>query len=59
MIINENVKENDINGFADRIEELIKDPILRIKMGKEGRAFVKKNYDSFKLVDKLVSIYNN
>ena len=53
------VKENDISGFADCIEALIKDPSKAVKMGKEGRKFVAENYSSTYLVDKLVSIYLN
>lgn len=52
------VKENDIKGFADAIETLIKNPKLVNSMGKCGREFVKNNYDSNVLVDRLVSIYN-
>jgi len=53
------VKENDINGFADCIEALIKDPQRAKKMGEEGRKFVEENYNSKDLVDKLISIYKN
>ena len=52
------VKENDINGFADSIESLINDPQKAENMGKEGRKFVKDNYDSSILVDKLLAIYH-
>ncbi len=51
------VNENDISGFADCIEALIKDPPKAEKMGKEGRRYVEENYNSKDLVDKLVSIY--
>ncbi|MDN3725283.1 glycosyltransferase [Aequorivita sp. SDUM287046] len=51
------VQENDISGFADRIEELIKNPQKAKKMGEEGRKFTVQNYDTKVLVDKLVSVY--
>lgn len=51
------VKENDIAGFADAIESIYKDSLKAINMGKKGRKFVKENYSSEVLVDKLVSIY--
>ncbi len=53
------VKENDIKGFADKIEFLINNPEKAIQMGIEGRKFVVKNYDSNVLVDKLISIYKS
>ncbi|WP_286760399.1 glycosyltransferase [Salegentibacter sp. UBA1130] len=51
------VKENDISGFADAIEELILSKELGEKMGKRGREFVEKNYDSSVLVKKLLDLY--
>lgn len=51
------IKEKDVNDFADKIEILLKDKNLRKKMGKEGRMFVKKNYDSRVLGDRLEKIY--
>lgn len=51
------VKENDIKAFADCIELLIKNPEKAKKMGKEGRDFVIRNYNSNNLVDELISIY--
>ncbi|WP_410004678.1 glycosyltransferase [Aequorivita nionensis] len=51
------VKENDIEGFADCIETLIKDPQKAKKMGKEGRRYIEENYNSKDLVDRLISIY--
>ncbi|PKD21136.1 hypothetical protein APR41_12025 [Salegentibacter salinarum] len=51
------VKKNDIGGFADAIEKLILNRELREKMGKLGREFVEKNYDSSFLVKKLLDLY--
>lgn len=51
------VAENDINGFADCIEKLIKDPHKAKEMGKLGRKYVEENYQSKNLVEDLVSIY--
>ena len=52
------VKENDIIGFADKIEFLINNPLFVESMGKKGREFVKKNYDSKILVKQLLDIYS-
>lgn len=51
------VKEGDIQGFADRIEELMADEALRAEMGRAGRAFVVENYDTKVLTKRLVEIY--
>jgi colanic acid/amylovoran biosynthesis glycosyltransferase len=51
------LREKDINGFSDAIEELINNEELRLKMGEVGRAFVVENYDSKVLVQKLLEVY--
>ena len=51
------VKEGDIEGFADRIELLIKDKELRAAMAKAGRDFVVENFDTKVLGDRLSTIY--
>lgn len=51
------IKENDISGFADAIQNLIENPTMAKFMGEKGKEFVKQNYDSKKLVKRLVSIY--
>ena len=51
------VKENDLDSFVDKIACLIEDSELRLKMGKAGRKFVKKNYDSKVLGNKLEAFY--
>ncbi|MCF6182626.1 glycosyltransferase [Lutibacter sp.] len=51
------VKQKDILGFVDKIEELIKNSKLKDSMGLEGRNFIVKNYDSKILCNKLVNYY--
>lgn len=51
------VKENDITGFADILENIINNPKKAAEMGKKGRVFVVENYDSNVLVNNLISIY--
>ncbi|QYA24027.1 colanic acid biosynthesis glycosyltransferase WcaL [Gramella sp. MT6] len=51
------IKENDLNEFANKLEILQNDNILRREMGKEGRAYVKKNFDSRVLGDRLEKVY--
>ena len=52
------IKEKDIEAFADKIELLMKDEDLRIKMGKTGRDFVVSNFDTKILGDKLLQLYS-
>ncbi|MFD1095228.1 glycosyltransferase [Salegentibacter chungangensis] len=52
------VKKNDLETFADKVEELINNEALRIEMGKKGRKFVIENYDSKILGTQLENIYN-
>ncbi|WP_353955670.1 glycosyltransferase family 4 protein [uncultured Algoriphagus sp.] len=51
------VKEGDIDGFLEKIQLLIDQSDLREKMGKAGRAFVKKYFDSKVIGDQLESVY--
>lgn len=53
------VKEGDIDGFVEKIQFLIDNPELRRKMGRAGREFVKDNFDSKVIGDKLMGIYAN
>jgi colanic acid/amylovoran biosynthesis glycosyltransferase len=52
------VNEGDIDGFVEKIQLLIDQPELRVKMGNAGREFVKKHFDSKVIGDKLMSVYN-
>jgi len=51
------IKEYDLPGFSNCIEELISDTDLCDEMGIAGRKFVKDNYDIRILGDKLEDIY--
>ena len=51
------VKEKDLEGFVEKITCLIEDPQLKLRMGKAGREFVQKNYDSYVLCEKLEAYY--
>ena len=51
------VKSKNISAFADKIEYLINNKDKRMAMGKAGRAFVTKNYDSRILGNRLESLY--
>jgi len=53
------VRQNDIHEFADKIEYLIKNELIRQKMGEAGREFVRNNYDIKLLVDRLEGIYKS
>jgi L-malate glycosyltransferase len=60
---------NEVTGFlvpakdpvstALKIEELIKNPELSMKMGKAGREFVNENYNWKKCVNQMMDIYND
>ncbi len=52
------VKEGDIIGFADKLEQLIHSRELRVSMGKFGRRFVQENFDLNVLGKDLLKIYN-
>ncbi len=51
------VKENNIQGFVDAIETLILNEKLKIEMGQKGRDFVRKNFDSTIVLEKLIVLY--
>ncbi len=62
MIDNETgyvVHEKDIKGFADKVEYLMKNPLIRRKMGERGREFICKYYDSKIVGEKLERFYYN
>lgn len=52
-------EEGDADGLAERILLMIERPDLRMKMGREGRSFVEREYDINKLNDRLVGLYTN
>jgi colanic acid/amylovoran biosynthesis glycosyltransferase len=51
------VPERDVEALADRIGFLIEHPELWAKMGAAGRAHVEKHFDSNKVNDRLVELY--
>ena len=53
------VKEGDIEGFADKIQLLSENPNLKAELGTNGRNFVRENYDSKVLGERLERIYIN
>lgn len=52
------VNEGDLVGFVDKIQTLINNSYLRVKMGKAGRQFVEKHFDSKVIGDKLMASYS-
>ena len=51
------VPQRDADALAEKLLDLIRQPHLWPKMGRAGRTFVEKHYDSRKLNDRLVEIY--
>ena len=51
------VPQRDVDALAEKILYLIRHPHLWPEMGRAGRRFVEKHYDSLKLNDRLVEIY--
>ncbi|WP_262247649.1 glycosyltransferase [Parapedobacter soli] len=51
------VKEQDLEGFCDKIELLASNPNLRSTMGKAGREYVKHNFDSRILGQQMENYY--
>lgn len=52
------VSADDIEGYINKLEVLIRDENLRVKMGKEGRDRVGKYFDYKNIIKKTVSLYN-
>ena len=52
------IEENNIDSFVKHIEKLISNPDLKIKMGNKGAEFVKSNFDSKILINRLEEIYS-
>ncbi len=53
------VQEKDTPAMAERLRQLIRDPELRTKMGKAGRAHVETNYDRKNEMDNLEKHFEN
>jgi colanic acid/amylovoran biosynthesis glycosyltransferase len=51
------VPERDVDAIAEKLSYLIEHPQLWTKMGQAGRARVEADYDTSKLNDELVEIY--
>lgn len=51
------VPEKSVEGLAEKIMILIKNPALRREMGLKGRSKIERNFDSSKQVRRLESIY--
>lgn len=51
------VPERDVDAIAQRLTYLIEHPQIWTKMGKAGRAYVEKHYNTHVLNDELVRIY--
>ena len=52
------VNPDDIDSYISKLEVLIKDKNLRIKMGKEGREKVKKYFSYNNIIKKTINLYN-
>ena len=52
------VEERDVDSLANRLTYLIDHPEIWPEMGRAGRNCVQKYYDSNKLSDRLVSVYD-
>ncbi len=53
------VPARNINEMAKKIEYLIKNPKIRLRMGIYGRKHIIKNYDINKLNSRLIKIFQN
>lgn len=51
------VPERNVDAIAEKLSYLIKHPEIWPRMGQAGRAYVEKHYDTNKLNDQLVEIY--
>lgn len=52
------VPERDVEKLAEKLLWLIEHPLNWVSMGKAGRAYVEKHYDTNQLNDRLVEIYH-
>lgn len=51
------IRPYDIDAMADRIDELLKDPALRLQMGTAGREWVSTQFSEEKFLSRLLEIY--
>lgn len=51
------VEEGDIDTFVNRVQYLMDHPLMKVEMGKAGREFVKNRFDSKKIGEQLIKIY--
>jgi colanic acid/amylovoran biosynthesis glycosyltransferase len=51
------VRENDLDGFVEKIIFLIQNPSTKVRMGKMGREFVLKTFDVQVLGKRLLALY--
>jgi colanic acid/amylovoran biosynthesis glycosyltransferase len=52
------VNERDIDGLADRLERLVRDPGLRLQMGRAARQKMEREFDNRVQVDELERLYD-
>jgi colanic acid/amylovoran biosynthesis glycosyltransferase len=53
------VKEKDVEALVEKLEFLIKNPVLRRRLGENGRKQIEQNFNLNKLNDKLEKIYKD
>jgi colanic acid/amylovoran biosynthesis glycosyltransferase len=52
------VNERDVDGLADRLERLIRNPSLRLQMGRAAREKMEREFDNRVQVDELENLYD-
>lgn len=51
------VRPGDLNALADRILELARNQLLRLRLGQQGRVFVEKHFSLETMIDQLEALY--
>lgn len=51
------VPEKDVDALAEKLSWLVEHPLTWVSMGKAGRAYVEEHYDTNRLNERLVEIY--
>ena len=51
------VELGDVDGLADALDTLIRDPALRARMGRRGREVAAEEFDERPIVDRLRQLY--